>query len=68
MLVFSKQRSDDMVVANVNTDLHSTHESIVHLDLATLGLNAGHPSSPHTTCTPMPHSTDVDNYVRFSPD
>ncbi|GEP37864.1 alpha-1,4-glucan:maltose-1-phosphate maltosyltransferase 2 [Nocardioides psychrotolerans] len=67
ILVFSKTAGDDIVIVVVNLDPHGTRETMVHLDLASLGL-AGHDSfGVHDEITGADWTWSQHSYVRLDP-
>ncbi|HVE63067.1 MAG TPA: alpha-1,4-glucan--maltose-1-phosphate maltosyltransferase [Mycobacteriales bacterium] len=68
IIVYSKQHLDDVVLVIVNLDPHSPQDSMVHLDMAELGLE------PHESFEVRDEIADTwyvwhgpDNYVRLDP-
>jgi len=64
-LVFAKQHEGDTVIVVLNLDPHGVRETMVHLDLAALGL----PESfvVHDEITGQDWTWGRDNYVRLDP-
>jgi starch synthase (maltosyl-transferring) len=72
VLVFSKRarrdgEPDDVVVVVLNVDPHGAHETMVHLDLAALGLQPDDRFEVHDELTGQVWSWGTDNYVRLDP-
>ena len=68
ILAYSKKHGDDVVLCVVNTDPHNARETIVHLDMAELGLES------HESFEVRDEVADTwyvwhgaDNYVRLDP-
>ena len=68
ILAYSKRHGDDVVLCVVNTDPHNARETVVHLDMAELGLE------PHESFEVRDEVADTwyvwhgpDNYVRLDP-
>ena len=67
-IAYSKRHGDDVILTIVNVDPHNTRETIVHLDMAALGLE------PHESYEVRDEIADTwyvwhgaDNYVRLDP-
>ena len=74
VLVFSKVspsttpgEPDDVVVVIVNTDPHGTRETMVHLDLPSLGLEWDDSFAVHDEVTDQTWHWGAHNYVRLDP-
>jgi starch synthase (maltosyl-transferring) len=67
VLVFSKKRDDDVVIVVVNVDPHAARETMVHLDLAALGLTTSDSFIVHDEITGADWSWGQHNYVRLDP-
>jgi starch synthase (maltosyl-transferring) len=60
-------RPDDVVIAVVNVDPHTTRETVVHLDLPALGLGWDDRLSVHDEVTGQDWTWGERNYVRLDP-
>jgi len=69
VLCFSKRARDeqDVVVVVINLDPHATRETMVHLDLPSLGLDWGDSFVVHDELTDETWSWGERNYVRLDP-
>jgi starch synthase (maltosyl-transferring) len=67
IVVFSKRAADDVVIVVVNLDPHSAHETMVHLDLAALGLEPDARFEAHDELSGQTWAWSADNYVRLDP-
>ncbi len=71
ILVFSKRhtdgRTDDTVIVVVNVDPHAARETVVHLDMAALGLGEHDSFAVHDEITGADWSWTAHNYVRLDP-
>jgi starch synthase (maltosyl-transferring) len=74
VLVFTKLaksttpgESDDAVIVVVNTDPHGTRETMVHLDLPSLGLDWDDTFAVHDEITHQTWHWGAHNYVRLDP-
>jgi starch synthase (maltosyl-transferring) len=67
ILVFSKRADDDVVIVVVNVDPHAARETMVHLDLAALGLPANASFVVHDELSGADWSWTEHNYVRLDP-
>ncbi len=72
VLVFSKQAvlpdgGRDTVIAVVNLDPHGTHETTVHLDLPSLGLEWHDGFAVRDEITGEEYHWGAHNYVRLDP-
>jgi starch synthase (maltosyl-transferring) len=67
ILVFSKAAGSDTVIVVLTLDPHGTQETMVHLDLAKLGLPADTLFEVHDELTGQTWSWSTDNYVRLDP-
>jgi starch synthase (maltosyl-transferring) len=72
ILVFSKRHAlpdgrSDVVIVVVNVDPHATRETMVHLDLAALGLTSSDSFVVHDEITGADWSWGEHNYVRLDP-
>lgn len=65
--VFSKAAGDDAVIVVVNVDPHEAHATMVHLDLAALGLPADAKFDVHDELSDQTWLWGADNYVRLDP-
>jgi len=57
----------DLVIVVLNVDPHAVHETLVHLDLAALGLESDARFEVHDALTDQTWSWGADNYVRLDP-
>jgi starch synthase (maltosyl-transferring) len=60
--------SHDTVIVVVNLDPHAAHETVVHLDLAALGLPDDARFEVHDELSDQTWQWSRDNYVRLDPD
>lgn len=67
ILVFSKTAGEDTVIVVVNVDPHEAHATMVHLDLAALGLPADAKFDVHDELSDQTWLWGADNYVRLDP-
>ena len=67
LLCFSKVAGADRLIVVINLDPHQAHESMVHLDLAALGLAPGSSYTVHDELTGSEWTWGEDNYVRLAP-
>jgi starch synthase (maltosyl-transferring) len=67
ILAFSKVAGSDVVIVVVNLDPHATRETMVHLDLAALGLEPGSSFAVHDEVSGEDWHWGADNYVRLDP-
>jgi starch synthase (maltosyl-transferring) len=67
VLVFSKRTGTDIVIVALNLDPHAAHETMVHLDLAALGLPGDAVVEVHDELSGQTWSWGTDNYVRLDP-
>ncbi|MCZ4500046.1 MAG: alpha,4-glucan:maltose-phosphate maltosyltransferase [Marmoricola sp.] len=67
VVVFSKTSDADTVIVVLNVDPHGVHETMVHLDLAALGLAPGSWFEVHDELSGQIWSWSEDNYVRLDP-
>ncbi len=68
MLVFSKQRGDDVVIVVAALDPHATRQSWVHLDMEALGLRPGDSFTAHDLITDAQWHWGEHNWVRLGVD
>jgi starch synthase (maltosyl-transferring) len=73
ILVFSKRwvspdGAEDTVVVVANLDPHSTRETVVHLDMPTLGFDYGQDFVAHDLVTDASWRWGQHNYVRLGPE
>jgi starch synthase (maltosyl-transferring) len=66
-LCFSKVAGDDRVIVVVNLDPHATRETMVHLDLAALGLSPDAGFTVRDELTGAEWGWGEHNYVRLDP-
>jgi starch synthase (maltosyl-transferring) len=66
-LCFSKVAGDDRVIVVVNLDPHATRETMVHLDLAALGLSSDAGFTVRDELTGAEWGWGEHNYVRLDP-
>jgi len=67
ILVFSKRAEDDVVIVVVNVDPHAARETVVHLDMAALGLPEHESFVVHDEITGADWNWAAHNYVRLDP-
>ncbi|MFL6173675.1 MAG: alpha-1,4-glucan--maltose-1-phosphate maltosyltransferase [Marmoricola sp.] len=67
IVCFSKQVAGDTVIVVVNLDPHAAHETVVHLDLAALGLADDARFEVHDELSDQTWQWSRDNYVRLDP-
>jgi starch synthase (maltosyl-transferring) len=67
IVVFSKTAGEDTVIVVVNVDPHEAHATMVHLDLAALGLPAETKFDVHDELSDQTWLWGADNYVRLDP-
>jgi starch synthase (maltosyl-transferring) len=67
ILVFSKSAGDDVVIVVVNVDPHAARETMVHLDMAALGLPEHESFVVHDEITGADWNWTAHNYVRLDP-
>jgi starch synthase (maltosyl-transferring) len=67
IVVFSKQRGDDIVLVVVNVDPHGAHATMAHLDLWALGLPSDARFDVHDELSDQTWVWGADNYVRLDP-
>jgi starch synthase (maltosyl-transferring) len=67
VLVFSKRREDDVVLVVINLDPHATRETMVHLDMPSLGLGWHDSFIATDEVTGEEWSWSQHNYVRLDP-
>ena len=74
VLVYSKAfagaptgQADDIVIVVVNVDPHGTRETMVHLDLPSLGMGWGDSFQVHDEITGETWTWTAHNYVRLDP-
>ncbi|WP_182377044.1 maltotransferase domain-containing protein [Nocardioides sp. WS12] len=67
VLCFSKRAGTDTVIVVLNLDPHQVRETMVHLDLAALGLPPGSSFSVHDEISGADWTWGADNYVRLDP-
>ncbi|GAB3196580.1 alpha-1,4-glucan--maltose-1-phosphate maltosyltransferase [Nocardioides hungaricus] len=67
ILVFSKRAGGDVVIVVVNVDPHAARETMVHLDMAALGLGEHDSFVVHDEITGADWSWTAHNYVRLDP-
>ncbi|KRF15567.1 alpha-1,4-glucan--maltose-1-phosphate maltosyltransferase [Nocardioides sp. Soil797] len=67
ILCFSKHAETDIVIVVVNLDPHATRETMVHLDLAALGLDPHESFIVHDELTDQTWNWTEHNYVRLDP-
>ncbi len=67
VLVFSKTAGDDTVIVVVNLDPHGTRETMVHLDLAALGVVGRDTFEVHDEVTGADWTWSQHSYVRLDP-
>ncbi|MDH6532717.1 starch synthase (maltosyl-transferring) [Aurantimicrobium minutum] len=64
---FTGTGADDTLIMVVNTDPHSVRETVVHLDLTTLGAQHGDSLTVTNLVTGVEWTWGADNYVRLDP-
>lgn len=67
VVVFSKSAGDDTVIVVLTLDPHGPQETMVHLDLAALGLAEDARFEVHDELSDQTWSWSTDNYVRLDP-
>jgi starch synthase (maltosyl-transferring) len=67
IICFSKTAGTDRVIVVINLDPHAVRDSMVHLDLAALGLEAGTTFPVRDELTGDDWHWGADNYVRLDP-
>ena len=67
ILCFSKRAGEDRVIVVINLDPHGTRETMVHLDLAGLGLEPGEAFVVHDEVTEQDWTWTEHAYVRLDP-
>ncbi len=67
IVVFRKTAGDDAVIVVVNVDPHEAHATMVHLDLAALGLPTDAKFDVHDELSDQTWLWGADNYVRLDP-
>jgi len=67
VLCFAKRAGDDVVIVVLNLDPHGTRETVVHLDLPTLGLDWDARFEVHEEITGQTWTWGAHNYVRLDP-
>jgi starch synthase (maltosyl-transferring) len=67
ILVFSKRAGEDVVIVVVNVDPHAARETMVHLDMAALGLPEHESFVVHDEITGADWNWTAHNYVRLDP-
>ena len=67
ILCFSKTAGPDRVIVVINLDPHAARDTMVHLDLAALGLSPGTTFPVHDEISGNDWQWGVDNYVRLDP-
>jgi starch synthase (maltosyl-transferring) len=67
ILCFSKVAGEDRVIVVVNLDPHATRETMVHLDLAALGLSPDAGFTVHDELTGAEWGWGEHDYVRLDP-
>ncbi|KAA1418456.1 DUF3416 domain-containing protein [Nocardioides humilatus] len=67
ILCFSKTAGPDKVIVVINLDPHAVRETMVHLDLAALGLPSGTSFPVHDELTGSEWTWTADNFVRLDP-
>jgi starch synthase (maltosyl-transferring) len=64
---FTGTNTADTLIVVVNTDPHAVRETVVHLDLASLGLEPGSHFTVTNLVTGVEWTWSADNYVRLDP-
>jgi len=64
---FTGSNAADTLIMVVNTDPHAVRETVVHLDLASLGLKPGTQFTVTNLVTGVEWEWGADNYVRLDP-
>jgi len=67
IICFSKVAGSDRVIVVINLDPHATRDTMVHLDLAALGLEPGTRFPVRDELTGNDWHWEADNYVRLDP-
>jgi len=67
IIAFSKKDKDDCVLVVVNLDPHSVRETMVHVDMAALGLDPGESYTVHDELSGDTWTWGEHNYVRLDP-
>ena len=67
VLVYSKRDGDDVVIVVANLDPHGARETMIHLDMAALGLDWNDSFVAHDEITGDNWSWSRHNYVRLDP-
>jgi starch synthase (maltosyl-transferring) len=67
IVCFSKTAGADRVIVVINLDPHATRDTMVHLDLAALGLPPGATFAVHDEISGNDWRWGTDNYVRLDP-
>jgi starch synthase (maltosyl-transferring) len=67
IVVFSKRAGDDIVIVVLNVDPHAAQETMVHLDLAALGLADDGRFEVHDLISGQTWPWSTENYVRLDP-
>ncbi|WP_183094295.1 alpha-1,4-glucan--maltose-1-phosphate maltosyltransferase [Nocardioides stalactiti] len=67
IVCFSKTAGADRVIVVINLDPHAARDTLVHLDLAALGLAQGSSFTVHDEVTGSDWHWGADNYVRLDP-
>ncbi|MEZ0578905.1 maltotransferase domain-containing protein [Nocardioides sp. MH1] len=67
IVCFSKTAGADRVIVVINLDPHVARDTMVHLDLAALGLPPGSTFAVHDEISGSDWRWGVDNYVRLDP-
>jgi starch synthase (maltosyl-transferring) len=67
IVAFSKRDGADVVIVVLNIDPHGAHETMVHLDLAALGLEPGSHFEVHDELSGSTWQWGERNYVRLDP-
>ncbi|KAA1426241.1 alpha-1,4-glucan--maltose-1-phosphate maltosyltransferase [Nocardioides antri] len=67
IVCFSKTAGADRVIVVINLDPHATRDTMVHLDLAALGLDPSTSFAVHDELTGNDWHWGADNYVRLDP-
>lgn len=67
VLVFSKSAGTDTVIVVINTDPHAARETVVHLDMAALGLGEHDSFVVHDELSGEDWTWSTNNYVRLDP-
>ena len=67
IIAFSKKDKDDCVLVVVNLDPHGVRETMVHVDMAALGLDPGESYTVHDELSGDTWTWGEHNYVRLDP-